>query len=490
MTSNPEPMVQQLQPEFQNLLADVTGPEARSQTAYTVELTLFRRLLALGAALLRLFLVMRAAVRPTEPVTAPDGTRLTYHDQRPTTYYAVFGKVRFWRHCFTAPGQEGLCPLDAELSLPARCDSDLLQEWAVSGTTDESYRESQTMWACILGLSRSVQTLETCVTEAGAAVTTFYAQPADPTAPIPAGTILVVQAEGKGVPMVQPPTQRPPGRLGQGQKRGKKKEAVVTALSTIAPSPRTPQAVVAALLQEPEGPAPAARPRAAGKELRATLEGKAVAMRHLAERVAQREGPSIQERVALTDGAEALQEQLGTHVPEHTLVLDIIHATEYLWDAATALLGETHPQRVAWVRAYLEALLAGQTNAVITALEAEGKDPTWTGTQRQAVRRTVGYSQRNRPYRHDDEYLARGWPIGTAVVEGACGHLVKDRMEQSGMRWRKAGAQAVLDLRAVRLNRHWDRYGQCHRQQKHQRLYGTPAPVPERAEGQALEWAA
>ena len=86
MTSTPEPIVQQLHHEFQNLLAYVTGPEARLQTAYTVELTLFRRLLTLGAALLRLFLVTRAAVRPAEPVTAPDGTRLTYHEQRWTTY--------------------------------------------------------------------------------------------------------------------------------------------------------------------------------------------------------------------------------------------------------------------------------------------------------------------------------------------------------------------------------------------------------------------
>ena len=490
MTSNPEPIVQQVQHDFQNLLAYVTGPNARSQTAYTVELTLFRRLLALGEALLRLFFVTRAAVRPAEPVTAPDGTRLTYHDQRPTTYYSVFGKVRFGRHFFTAPGQEGLCPLDAELSLPARCYSDLLREWAVYGTTDESYRESQTILERILGLSLSVQALETCATEAGADVTPFYKQPADPMAAVPAGTILVVQADGKGVPMVQPPTPMPPVRLGKGQKRGKKKEAVVTGLYTIAPYPRTPQEVVGALLQEPGGPAPAARPRPEGKELRATLEGKAVAMRQLAQRVTQREGPHLQQRVALTDGAEALQQQLLSHFPEHTLVLDIIHATEYLWDTANALLGETHPQRVVWVRAYLEALLAGETDAVITALEAEGKDPTWTGTQRQAVRRTVGYYQRNRPYMHYDEYLACGWPIGTGVVEGACGHLVKDRLEQSGMRWRKAGAQVVLDLRAVRLNGHWDRYWQFHRQQQHQRLYGTSAPVPERAEGQALELAA
>ena len=55
MTPNPEPIVQQLQHDVQHLLAYVTGSDARSQTAYTVELTLFRRVLALGAALLRLF---------------------------------------------------------------------------------------------------------------------------------------------------------------------------------------------------------------------------------------------------------------------------------------------------------------------------------------------------------------------------------------------------------------------------------------------------
>ena len=86
MTSNPEPMVQQVQGEFHQLLADVTGSEARVPTAYPVELTRFRRLLALGAVLLRLFLVTRAAGLPVEPVLAPDGTRLTSHGQRPTTY--------------------------------------------------------------------------------------------------------------------------------------------------------------------------------------------------------------------------------------------------------------------------------------------------------------------------------------------------------------------------------------------------------------------
>jgi hypothetical protein len=110
MTFNPERIAQQLPHDFQNLLAYLTGPDAGSQTAYTVELTLFRRLLALGAALLRLFFVTRAAVRLAEPVTPPHATHLTYHDQRPTAYDPIFGKVCFQRHYFTAHGQGGAAP--------------------------------------------------------------------------------------------------------------------------------------------------------------------------------------------------------------------------------------------------------------------------------------------------------------------------------------------------------------------------------------------
>ena len=122
-----------------------------------------------------------------------------------------------------------------------------------------------------------------------------------------------------------------------------------------------------------------------------------MAMSRLVQRVAQSAGPSSQPRVARTDGAEALQPQVGTHVPEYTVILNVIHATEYLWDTANAWLGETHPQRLAWVRADLEPLLAGQHDAVITALAAEAKDPTGTVTPQQAVRRTVGDYRRHRP---------------------------------------------------------------------------------------------
>jgi hypothetical protein len=300
----------------------------------------------------------------------------------------------------------------------------------------------------------------------------------------------VVQADGKGVPQAQALATAARKRLGKGEKRSKKKEAVVTSLYSIAPYRRTPQDVVAALLHEDPAADLPTRPRPVAKEVHATLEGKAVALARLQQRAEQRCGTPISQRVALTDGAEAVQTQLQAHFPEHTLVLDIIHASEYLWEVANALLGERHPARTAWIRPRLEQVLSGATATVIAELEALAQAPEWTEAQRRVVEKTAGYYRRNQPYMHYDDYLARGWPIGTGVVEGACGHLVKDRMEQAGMRWTPAGAQAVLDLRSVRLNGDWDAYWQYHRQQQHQRLYGPAPCAPDPAEAQVLKLAA
>ena len=489
MSSNSVRIVHQLHRDFQELVEYVSGKEAQTQTAYDVELTLFRRLLKLGAQLLRLFFVHRAAVRPDEPVYAPDGKRLKYQSLRRTTYYSVFGKVRFKRHYFHVPGQEGFCPLDAELSLPPRCYSDLLRDWAEYCITDESYDESIRVLKRILTLSISKRALEIGVEDDAADVNAFYEQ--KPVPPLDAeGSILVAQADGKGVPMVRTEPANQPARLGKGEKRTKKKEAVVTGIYTIQPHLRTPEQVVKALLHDIDGDeeneavttSRPQRPTPVGKELRATLDGKDIAFERLTKRVAQREGAYIRHRVALTDGDDALQRRVSNGLSRFTLVLDIIHSSEYLWDAANALLGETHPDRTTWVEKHLLCVLSGKTADVIHALKREVQNPALSSYQRKAVNTTIGYYQRNLPYMQYDQYLARGWPIGTGVVEGACGHLVKDRMERSGMRWIKSGAQAVLDLRAVRINEDWDDYHNFRRQQQHQRLYGDYAAVPPPSE--------
>jgi hypothetical protein len=485
MSSNSGQIVHQLQQDFQEMVEYVSNAESQTRTAYEVELSLFRSLMALGAKLLYLFFVQRASIRPQEPVYAPKGSQLIYQGQRRTTYYSVFGKIRFQRHYYHAVGQGGTCPLDAALSLPPRCYSDLLRDWAEYCTTTESYDESNQVLERILGLSISKLALETGVLEDAVDVDAFYEQKAVPS-PWEEGSILVAQADGKGVPMVRQEPAPQHARRGKGAKRTKKKEAVVTVIYTIEPYFRTPQEVADALLRELEGDeAPSAgdsrpeRPVPVGKETRATLAGKDIAFERLAQRVSQREGAHVQHRVALTDGAEPLQRQVQHRLSRFTLVLDIIHVSEYLWDAANALLGEKHPERTNWVKEQLLLILSSKTTEVIQTLERHAQDTSLSAAQCQVINTTIGYYQRNLPYMHYDHYLANGWPIGTGVVEGACGHLVKDRMERSGMRWTLSGAQALLDLRAVRTNDDWDAYQAFHRLEQHQRLYHQPCnPIP------------
>jgi hypothetical protein len=494
MSSNSALIIHQLHHDFQELIEYVTGKGSWSRTAYKVEFTLFRKLLALGAQLLRLFFVHRASVRPDEPVCAPDGVKLAYTDMRRTTYFSVFGKIQFRRHYFHAPGHKGVCPLDAELSLPPRCYSDLLCDWAEFSATNESYTESLRVLDHVLGLAISKQALETGIQEDAIDVESFYVQKASPP-PETEGSILVVQADGKGVPMKRDQPAVQAARRSKGQKRTKKKEAIVTAHYTIEPYSRTPQDIVDALVpnedqDEQDSALCPQRPMPVGKEVRATLDGKAVAIERLAQRVAQRDGHHIQDRVALTDGSEPLQNRVLEQFSRFTLVLDIIHASEYLWDAANALLGETHPERNDWVRERLLHILSGRTMTVIQDLNTLAKDKSLSSAQRRALNTTIGYYRRNLPYMCYDHCLKNGWPIGTGVVEGACGHLVKDRMEQSGMRWTKPGAQSLLDLRAVRLNDDWDDYQRFHCQRQHRRLYGTQSAIVPMPEYQVLALAA
>lgn len=224
MPSNAEHMIPQIRTEFAQILAYVTGSASRDQPAYTMEVHRFRSVLRLGLPLLRLFFATRTAERPPAPQAA-DGTRLKYHERRSIRYTSVFGMLRVTRHYFTAPGQPGVCPVDAELSLPATSYSDLLREWGSFGNVDGAYRETQALLIRILDLPVGVATLETQTQHAAQDGDAFYTAPPTPDHVIAAGSILVVQAEGKGAPMVQPPAA-PPGRLGKGQQRTRKQAAV------------------------------------------------------------------------------------------------------------------------------------------------------------------------------------------------------------------------------------------------------------------------
>ena len=147
---------------------------------------------------------------------------------------------------------------------------------------------------------------------------------------------------------------------------------------------------------------------------------------------------------------------------------------EYIWKAAHVFHAEKSPQAEAFVRHYLRMLLEDKVGYVIGALRQmltkHGR--RLTKEQRKTLETVIGYYESNRQWMRYDKYIAAGLPIGSGVAEGACHHLVKDRMEGSGMRWTLGGAAAVLKLRAVYLNKDWDAFWQFHMRREAQRRFG------------------
>lgn len=476
MTPNSAVIIQEVRAEFEGLLGYVTGESAQQARAAEIERGLLKRLLGLGAQLLLLYFVQRAQSYPRTPQLSAQGEELPYHGQRTRAYFSLFGKLNVPRPYFYRAGVGGSSPLDGELSLGEECYSEPLREMVEELAVCMPYERACHFVARHFGHRLSRQTVQHLVVEDAGAVLDYYQQqPALP--PRPEATILVVQADGKGVPLVRESPQPRKVRLGRGEKRNQKKEAVVTTTYRVAPYVRTPEQVLAALFAStPAEEDRAARPVPQDKQLWATLDGKDAALARLQVAVARREGSPIEGRVALCDGCEALQQRLGQHFADFTVVLDIIHVSEYLWKGATALWGESDPQRLPWVQAHLLSLLKGEAQAVIESLRTQAAEAALSAQAQRQLKQSAAYLARNLPYMAYDQYLAKGWPIASGVIEGACRHLVKDRMELSGMRWTQAGAEQLLRLRAVYENGDWRAYHLFRQRQRHQRLYAIPFP--------------
>ena len=469
MTFNSSQMIPQLRDEFERLLVFVVGPQAQTATMDQMERSLFRQVLHLGYQLLRLFAMKRAESESHALLVKSDQTVLPYHSQKERDYFSIFGKLRLERAYFYAWGGIGCFPLDEALSLPEHCYSEMLMENAELLGVEGAYDKGLQVLDRLLGLKLSELALENRVAEDSRTVKAFYTQKA--AFPITEeGPILVAQADGKGVPLIGRELEVKV-RRGKGDKKTQKKEAIATAVYTIEPYQRTPREVLNALFRREE---PAAeRPAPHHKQIFASLRGKDQALKRLASWVLRRDGQHISQHVALTDGAEPLQRRMLARLPGFQLVLDIIHAVEYLWKAGTALYGETDPYRAEWVEAQTLQLLSSQTPAVIQILENKATSLAENSQAAKTLRGVASYFQRNLPYMDYAEYLHRGWPIGTGVIEGTCRHLVKDRMELSGMRWTVAGAEAVLALRAVNENNDWEDFHTLRRARRHRELYGS-----------------
>ena len=386
------------------------------------------------------------------------------HDRQLKTVFGVLSIARCVYGTRETQKHE-VVPLDAALGLPLDEKTYLLQDWCQMLCVEQSFGNAKSALQRVLGFNPSVRTLERMNRSMSQDVPSFQAaKPAPPARE--EEPIVVVTADCKGVPMRRQdgdPSANG-GRRTKGQKANKKRMACVGSVYTIEPFVREPQDVIDELHRarcRDDRPAPQ------HKEVRAVLtqeiagevfNGKDVIFEWFKVQAAERNRCRKKPIVCVMDGERGLWTRLKQAIPECICVLDLYHLLERLWSIAHCFHAEGSAAAEAFVDDRLTRILEGRIGRVMGGIRQMASKRRMSASRRKTIDEAIGYLDNNRAYMNYDEYLSHGYSIGSGVAEGACRHLVKDRMERTGMRWRIEGAQEMLNLRAVHINDDWEAF--------------------------------
>lgn len=454
---------------------------AEGRALRDVERGVFDRMLQLGRVTLNQYLALQGNGDLGETVTT-DGGQTLHRSAEPVArpLRTIFGKHEFSQFVYRRRRHSHapivFRPIDARMSLSPDCWSHLLEEFTQLFCLEGAYAPAAEAFARIFRQKLPVDTLERVNRRMGEQAAAFLdgldAPPAKEE-----GELLVVTTDGKGVPLVQADALRLRCFEERPARPGNRRMATLAGVYSVDRHVRTPEQIVEALFRDDrdQRPPPDARPQPCHKRVVARfpklfeelgkkpISGSIIAWSWAAVEVEQRRRPG-QPLVRLMDGQTSLWDASDNCLPDDLPgpvfdILDIVHVASYVWRAAKVFQAPRERQE-AFVRDRLLRILQGDVSGVIQGLRHMATRRQLAGAAREEIDTVCGYFTTHASRMQYHQYLAAGCPIATGVIEGACRHLVKDRMERSGMRWTLTGAQAMLDLRAVHQSSYWDDFHQ------------------------------
>jgi len=256
--------------------------------------------------------------------------------------------------------------------------------------------------------------------------------------------VLVVSCDGKGIVMrpealreatkkaAEEAEPKLETRLSKGEKRGRKRMATLGAVYEITPAPRSATDVLASSGEE-QLPAPKAK----HKWLTASVVQDAAQVVAKAFDEACRRDPDHERTwIALVDGNNHQIERIEAEATKRnhhvTIVCDLIHVMEYIWDAAWCFFEEGDAAAEAWVRDRTLAVLEGGAIDVAAGIRRRATAEGLSASRRANADTCATYLTNKADYLDYPKALSSGWPIATGIIEGACRHICKDRMDVTG----------------------------------------------------------
>jgi hypothetical protein len=426
-------------------------------------------------------------------VTGADGVRRTRAERgHARTVVTGLGAVVVRRIAYRAgrKGVPSLFPRDAVLNLPPCGYSWPLQRLAEMFSRSGSYEQAREFVLAVTGAGIGKRQLEQITGAAAAGAERFCQERVPGPGPLAGagqqrGDLppLAISADGKGVAM-RPEARRRRGptpvarvrtfarRTGTGEKKGHKRMAETGCVFDVKVprEQRTPEQVM-----HPDPSRARTSPEAVNRWYACDITARRdVTIGKIFDEADRRDPGHCRTWIALADGdiyqLGLIQAQAAARGVTVTIVIDFIHVLEYLWKAAWCFHAPRDPAVEDWVTAQALDILHGRTTEVIARISQLTHDHPPQGSEHtKIIRKTLHYLTAKQPWMDYPAALAAGWPIATGVIEGACRHLVQDRMGITGARWGLPGAQAILWLRAIHASGDHDAYWTWHIAREHHR---------------------
>ena len=470
---------------FEELVQELSGVETQKKTHSELEKLINVRGIEVMRLLLQGHLETREAEVSLMPVRNKEGKVLPYRRERGRALESLFGTVWVNRIGYEAKGESMLYPLDGDLNLPKEKYSFGVRKRVATEAVKNSFDEAVAAVSTTTGAQVPKRQAEELVSRAALDFDGFYARDSVVLEPEESGEILVLSVDGKGVVMresdLRPSTQKAAqkrkqklsSKLSPGEKKGYKRMATVAAVYTVKRFERTSEQVYANIMQRLRLVKPQ-RPRPEQKRVWASLqkEPKEV-IGQVFDEALGRDLHQQKQWIALVDGnktqLDLLQQYAQKYSLQLTIILDLMHVLSYLWKAAHAFFPQGSQESEEWVQQRLLKLLSGQASSVAGGIRRSATLRGLSDTQRQPVDKCADYLLKYKAFLHYDKYLAQGFPICSGVIEGTCRHLINDRMDRTGARWKLRGAEAVLKLRSLYASGDLDDYWTFHEQQEQHR---------------------
>jgi hypothetical protein len=421
-------------------------------------------------------------------VTGDDGIVRPLRRDTSCRLTTLLGEVRVPRISYGQRGVQSLFPRDAALNLAPDSFSfgtrHLVALTGLASAFDQTVEQvrSQT------GAPVAKRQAEELTVAAAKDFDTFYGQRTPPDAAHTAG-LLVLSCDGKGVVVrtadLREATRKAASkrqhklktRLVKGEKKYAKRMATVATTYTVDAWPRTAEEVIAELTRTGPEDRPK-RPRPEHKRVWASLtKGPEEVIAEMFDEALRRDPDRAKRWIVLVDGnekqLELIQEQARQRGLSVTIVLDFIHVLQYLWKAAAAFHSEGTPELEQWVLERLQWVLEGKAIDVAAGMRRSATRRELSAMERKPVDKCADYLLKYKACLHYDEYLRDGLPIASGVIEGACRHLVRDRLDLGGARWSLTTAEAVLQWRALKSSGDFEAYWKYHEQQEYQRNHAS-----------------